>query len=594
MAQEMYEYDVNGTTFESVRELTPQEIQDVASKMGLLKAQGEQGASWIPAATGTAGSIVGGVFGGVPGAVVGGSAGSAGGEYLRQQLTGEETDPTKIAQEGALGAFGEVAGQAIGRVAPATVRAVKKGLGLEKETPRQAFSLAEREAAQQTAQELGTSIPASRVGGDFTQLLEGISRTGLGEGTFIGAEKELAEALSKEASNIVESVTSKPMGDIEVGDALRTTFENADRAFKDKIAPFYKKIEEMGGNIPIFTDNMAAKAQARIDKAMAATRSGRTVGLDEEAIRLLKDVADMKSTLTFSQANEVRSQLLRQQRAMGNKYGANSEASKLLQEQINDLSAAMDLGAKSLSPRLQKLYNGVNKEYKTVMRDMYDDVVVKLLNKTPERLGESMARNGNVTEVLKIRKALQQAKRQGQNVKNLEDNLLQGYMTDLTKGLDGQTLEGFSTLAEKLKDRKFKRTYDIMMQINPTAKANMGKLVNAAQVAAKGNAPTILQGKGGVGGLLNTVALVSAGGAGYAAGSVAGAGTAVAGALALQAAAGKIMTTPAITNILLAAERVAQKKGFDEGIKFLEKSQPFRRWLGQELARSDFGPKFGE
>lgn len=593
MAQDMYEYEVNGNTFESVRELTPQEIQDVANKIGLLKAQGEQSASWLPAAGGTIGSMAGGFTAGVPGAIAGGTAGSALGEYARQQITGEETDPTKIAQEGALGAFGEVGGQVLGRTAPAVVSALKKGLGLEKVAPREAFTLAERQAAQQTAQELGTSIPASRVGGNFTQLLEGLSRTGLGEGTFVAAEKELAESLSKEASNIVENVTSKPMSDIEVGDALRTTFENADRAFKDKIAPFYKKIEELGGNVPIFTDNMAAKAQTRINKAMAATRSGRTVGLDDEALRLLKDVADMKSTLTFSQANEVRSQLLSQQRAMGNKYGANSEASKMLQEQINDLTAAMDLGSKSLSPRLQKLYNGVNKEYKTVMRDMYDDVVVKLLNKTPERLGESMARNGNVTEVLKIRKALQQAKRQGQNVKDLEDNLLQGYMTDLTKGLDGQTLESFSTLAEKLKDRKFKRTYDIMMQINPTAKANMNKLVSAAQVAAKGNTPTILQGKGGVGGLLNTVALIF-GGAGYAAGSVAGAGSAVAGALAFQAAAGKAMTSPAITNILLAAESVAQKKGFAEGIKFLEKSQPFRRWMGQELARSDFGPQFGE
>lgn len=226
------------------------------------------------------------------------------------------------------------------------------------------------------------------------------------------------------------------------------------------------------------------------------------------------------------------------------------------------------------------------------MKDMYDDVVVKLLNKTPERLGESISRSGNVTEVLRVRKALNQAKRQGQNVQAIEENLLQGYLVDITKGLDS-SIDNFAALSYKMKDKKFKRTYDVMMQINPSAKANMSKLMKAAEIASKGNAPTILQGKGGVGGLLNTVALMS-GTAGYAAGSVSGAGTAVASALGLQLLAGKAMTSPMITNILLSAEGIAQKKGIEAGLQFLDKSQPFRRWMGQELARSDFGPKFGE
>jgi len=402
----------------------------------------------------------------------------------------------------------------------------------------------------------------------------------------------LAEALTKEAKDIADKATTNALSDLQVGDALRTSFEAADTAFKAKIAPFYKQIETMGGNVPIFVDNMAARASKKLRESMAMTRNGRTVGLDDDAVKILKDISSVKSTLTFSQANQLRSQLLSQQRAFGNKYGPNSEASKLMNEYITSLSKAMDLGAESLSPRLKKLYHGVNTEYKTVIKDLYDDVVVNLLNKTPERLGESMARTGNVTEVLRIRKALNQAKRQGQDVKAIEENLLSGYMIDLTKGLDS-SLDNFVALNAKMKDKQFKRTYDVMMQINPAAKDNMSKLLRAAEVASRGNAPTILQGKGGVGGLLNTVALVS-GGAGYAAGSFSGAGTAVAGALALQAAAGKAMTSPMVTNILLAAERIAQTKGIDAGLEFLKKSQPFRRWLGQELSRSDFGYKFGE
>jgi hypothetical protein len=588
----MAQYEINGQVYETARELTEEELATFTRQLGVQEAQGERAASWMPTIGGTLGSIAGGVTAGVPGAIAGGTAGSAGGEYLRQQITGEETDLTKVAQEGALGAIGEGAGQVIGRVAPTVISGVKAGLGLEKQPAREAFSLAERQAAQETAQRLGTTIPASRVGGNFTQLLEGLSRTGLGEGRFVAAEKELAEAMTAEAKDIADKATTNALSDIEVGDALRTSFEAADTAFKAKIAPFYKQIEDMGGNVPIFVDNMAARAGKKLRESMAMTRNGRTVGLDDDAVKILKDISSVKSTLTFSQANQLRSQLLSQQRAFGNKYGPNSEASKLMNEYITSLSKAMDLGAESLSPRLKKLYHGVNTEYKTVIKDLYDDVVVNLLNKTPERLGESVARTGNVTEVLRIRKALNQAKRQGQDVKAIEENLLSGYLVDITKGLDSN-LDNFSALNAKLKDKQFKRTYDVMMQINPTAKDNMSKLLKAAEVAARGNAPTILQGKGGVGGLLNTVALVS-GGAGYAAGSVSGAGTAVTGALAIQAAAGKAMTSPMVTNILLSAERIAQKEGINAGIEFLNKSQPFRRWLGQEFSRSDFGYKFGE
>lgn len=589
----MAQYEINGQVFESVRELTDAELQDVTLKMGLVQAQGERSADWIPMIGGAAGAAVGGVSGSIPGAMVGSSLGSAGGEALRQKLMGEDTNVENIVKEGALGVVGEGAGQVLGRAVPAVVRGAKAGLGLEKQAPKKMFSLAEREAAQKTAQELGASIPASRVGGNFSQLLEGLSRTGLGEGTFVAADKQLAEALTAEAKDVIEKSTTNAMADIEVGDALRVSFENADRAFKDKIAPFFTQIEKMGGNVPIFVDNIAAKAQKKINQSMALTRSGRTVGLDDDALKILKDIADVKSTLTFSQANQMRSQLLSQQRAFGNKYGPNSEASKLLQETISDLSKAMDTGAEALSPRLKKLYSGVNNEYKTVMKDMYDDVVVKLLNKTPERVGEAISRSGNVTEVLKVRKALQQAKRQGQNVQAIEENLLNGYLNDITKGLNGN-MDSFVALNAKLKDKKFKRTYDVMMQINPTAKSNMAKLMNAAEIASKDNLPTILQGKGGVGGLLNTITLLSAGGAGYAAGSYGGAGAAVAGALGLQVIAGRAMTSPMITNLLLSAERIAQKRGIEAGLQFLDKSQPFRRWLGQELARSDFGPKFGE
>lgn len=586
----MAQYEINGQVYETARELTPAELEQFIGQLGLLEAQGRQSLKALPVVGGVVGGIGGGAVGGVPGAMAGSGAGSGVGEYLRQQIAGEETDIGAVGKEAAMGVVGEGVGQIIGRVAPVAISAAKSGLGLERQTPREAFTLAERQAAQQTAQELGESIPASRMGGDFSQLLEGFSRSGIGMGRFAAADKQLGAALAKEANNIVESATSRALADVDVGDAVRASLEAADTKFKATVDPVYKKIENLGGNIPVFTPTIKQNAQKLLDEALQMSTSGtRFIGLDDNAVKLLKDFADTNTTLTFSQANDLRSKLLTMQRDMGTKYEANTNVDRYLSQAISALNKSMDTAAAGLSPELRTIYNGVNTEYKNVMSNLYDETVKQLLKKSPERLGESMSRSGNVTEIIKMRKALREAKRQGVDTQGIEENLLQGYMKDITKGLDG-SVDDFVLLSEKMKDRKFRRTYDLMMQLNPTAKQNMDKLIHVAKVAGKTNEPTILQGRGGVGGLVNVFTVVGGGTAAYAGGATAAAPVVV-GLVTAQALAAKAMTSPVITNILLAAENIAQKQGIQKAIEFLNKSKPLSRWIGQELSRSELERK---
>ena len=586
----MAKYKIDGKVYETSRELSPEELQQFMSQLGLLEARGEQSMKSAPMVGSMIGGAAGGMVGGVPGALAGSAAGGAAGEALRQQITGEPTDVGAMGKEALMGAAGEGVGQVISRAAPAVVSAAKAGLGLEKEAPRQAFSLAERQAAQQTAQGLGTSIPASRMGGNFSQLLEGFSQAGLGQGRFAAADKQIGAALTREANNIVENATTNALADVQVGDAVRAALETADTTFKQTVAPVYKKIEDLGGTVPVFTPSIKENAKTLLNEALKMSTSRSSfVGLDEGSIKLLKDFADTNTTLTFSQANELRSKLLTMQRDMGTKYEANTNVDRYLNDAISALNKSMDKAAEGLSPELRALYNGVNKEYKNVMSNLYDKTVKQLLNKNPERLGESMARSGNITEINKMRQALAEAKRQGVDIKPIEENLLQGYLKDITKGLD-DSVDSFLVLNDKMKDRKFKRTYDMMMQINPTAKKNIDKLMNVAKIAGKTNEPTILQGKGGVGGLINVFTVVG-GGAAAAAGGAAAAAPAVVGLVTAQALAAKAMTSPSVTNILLVAERIAQKQGIQKALDFLQKSKPLSRWIGQELARSELEPK---
>lgn len=597
-----YKYTINGKTYKSETELSDSDLEELAGGATPPEAEnqgmtfGEATIQNLPAILGTVAPITANVLApglSLPFTGAFAAGGAAAGESLRQYLTGEEADASKMIEEATLGMAGEGIGAGIAKVAPSFVRGAKSVLGLEKQAPNVAIPLAERMAAQETAQQLGTSIPSSRVGGNFSQLLEGMSRAGVGEGSFVAVEKEIGEALTKEVNNIIDSTTSKAMGDIELGNALEASFETAASRVKDAVAPFYNKtIPEQGGGLAVFTSSVNAKATSALNKATALSRSGKTpVGMEPETIRLLKQMSDVKDIMSFADAHALRSDLLRQSRALGNKYGADNEFAKVLKESVVIVNKQMDEAAKNFNPQLQKAYKAVSNKYRRTMEDLYDDVTVSLLKKSPERVGESISRTGNVTEVLKTRKALQRAKIEGVDVKALEDNLLMGYLQGITKGLDG-SLDNFLTLSEKLNDKKFKRTYDTMMQINPTAKGNIDKLINAAKVAAKGNQPTIMQGKFGTGGLANTVVLLQGTGAGLGAMTEAGAGAGMAvatGFMGTQLAISKILTSPTATNALLAAERIAQKKGFEAGLDFLSKAKPIRRIFGQEFSRSSEG-----
>lgn len=516
-------------------------------------------------------------------AIAGG--GSMAGEALRQYLTDTPADFPKQVKEGVYGVAGEGMGAAVASVGPSLVAGIKSSLGLSKKAPRQAIPLAARMEAQQVARQAGTSIPASRIGGNFAQALEGVSRAGFGEGAFIAADKQLGTALTKEVKDIVDSSVVNAVTDKEAGDALTLAFSTAESRVKEAVAPFYNKvIPEQGGGVGVYTTSLGAKAQSLLNKSFAKTRSGRSVGLESEDLQLLKDLSDVKTVMSFADAHELRSSLLRQKRALGNKYGADNEFSTLLTNSISTLNKQMDTAATNFNPQLLRAYKAVSLKYGRTMSDLYDDVVVGVLKKNPEKIGETIGRTGNVTEVLKVRKALQRAKIEGINVEPLQENLLNGYLTEITKNLDG-SLDNLTGLAEKMTDKKFKRTFDVMTQLKPDIKSNIAKILRATNIAAQGSAPTILQGRLGAGGLVNSIGPLMAGSVAYGTGSYA-AGAAV---IAAQMVVSQILKSPAATNALLAAERIAQKEGLDAAIDFLSKAKPIRRVIGQELARGEVG-----
>ena len=518
-----------------------------------------------------------------------GIMGSMAGETSRQQLQGEDFNISKVGQEGLLGAVGEGVSKALQVGVPAGIRAAKGLFGVGEEAPRAILPLAERQLAQQTAQNLGESIPASRVGGELTQLFEGVSRAGVGQGSFTAAEARLGSAFNKELTRIIDNVTSSPMSDVETGQALKTTLESAEKAVKDTVAPFYNTvIPTRGQNIPVDMTALSKEAKATLNKSLAMSQSGRTpLGLEAEDVGLLKQLSDVKANMSFAEAHELRSTLLAQGRKLESKYGPDNDFTRLVKGAIKTVNNQMDAAAESFDPELRSLYKETSKQYRDAMSTLFDKTVVQLLNKNPEKVGDALGASGNVTEAIKVRQALALASKNNvAGVKKLEENLLRGYLQQVTKGFDNN-LSDFVALGDKLRDPKFKRTFNVMMQMNPDVRGNVEKLIRAARVAQDSSKPSMLGG-GSVAAATTSAAVLPILAAGGGAAAAASTGMTALAALGLsQAVLARVLTSPLATNTLLAAERAYQSGNAAKAAQIIQQSQTIQRIIGQSLARTE-------
>lgn len=520
---------------------------------------------------------------GLPVALGTAGAGAAAGETLKQMIQGRtQPDVARIGQEAALGVAGEGFGQALVPVVRGAAGLAKGVLGLPQQTARQLASLEERQVAQQLLQRQGATLSAGQVGGTASQLFEGLSRAGLGEGAFAANQKAIGTALQNEKNLIVSSVGDADLNAVEAGKLLNTALDTAADAFSTKIAPFYDRVlDRRGAQVFVDTKPVADAAGKVVQQAKQLSESGKTaVALDPEDLAQLNRLSDTGNTMSFRQAHEFRSALLRQSRILETKYGQGTPLAKTINEAVDTVNKQMDSAALEMNPQLQKEYRAVSAEYKRAMSTLYDESLVSLLQKNPEKIGDAIGQSGNMTEALKVKKALRFAKEQGiKGTDEIFDNFLSGYLQSVFKST-GDEAASFARLGAKLEsDPKFNRTFYTVLADKPVVKENIKNLINAAKIAERENKPTILSGFFGTGA---QGAIVTGAGA-------AALGTPVdiiAQIAAAQAAGASILTNKAVTNTLLRAEEIAQKAGQTKAYEYLNNSKVIQRFLGQEVTRT--------
>lgn len=520
---------------------------------------------------------------GLPLALGTAGVGAATGETIKQMIQGRtEPDIPRIGQEAALGVAGEGIGQAIVPTIRGAVGIAKGVLGLPQQTARQFATLEERQAAQKLLQQQGATLSAGQVSGPASQLFEGLTRAGLGEGAFAANQKAIGTALQNEKNAIVNSIGDANLDAVEAGKLLTTTLDDAGTAFSNKIAPFYERILDKKGKAVLVDTQPVADAAAKIvNEAKALSQSGKTAAaLDPDDLTQLIKLSDTGNTMTFSQAHDFRSKLLRQARILETKYGQGTPLANTINDAIATVNKQMDTAAVEMNPQLLKEYRAVSSEYKRAMGTLYDETLVKLLQKNPEKIGDAIGQSGNMTEALKVKKALRFAKEQGiKGTDEIFDNFLSGYLQSTFKST-GDEIGSFARLGDKLaSDPRFSRTFYTVLADKPVVKENIKNLINAAKIAERENKPTILSGVFGTGA---QGAIVTGAGA-------AALGTPVdiiAQIAAAQAGGASILTNKTVTNTLLRAEEIAQKAGQSKAYEYLTNSKIIQRFLGQSVTRT--------
>ena len=439
------------------------------------------------------GSIVGGVagsFGGpalsAGGTALGTSVGTSAKQII-QNISGEKSlSPTDTLKEQAvnvgtqtaldLAGSGIVGG--INRIAKAVSPSIREGVG----------------KAQELISPKGGSLSGAQVAESAPiELAEAFARSGAGgKHAFIQLDKSNAKALDSITDDIINAASSKPMSDLRVGKLFQSAVKRGEDAHSYASTQLYANFDNA-----IFGKNIAVDAEPI--KQIASSIKSRlasinNVGKTEAGGKLIDSLEGLPPKLSFSTAHELRSSLLQTIRDLKSS-GTEGRAIMNATIAVKRLEAEMETSAKAAGPELYKQYRGASEFYKSGKAAFDNDVIVKLMETQPERVGESLFASGNVSEVIKAKQALVEAQRfAAQNpssikkidAENIFNRMQAGYLRGMfgakgTTNPQGETV-GLNILKE-LSTSKTDRTFNVLF--SPEQKQAISEFGSAAQLALR-------------------------------------------------------------------------------------------------------------
>lgn len=336
--------------------------------------------------------------------------------------------------------------------------------------------------------------------GPIASVAESIGRAGVfGRTLFTQLEEANLKALRNARDNVLDEVSSRFVSDIDAGASYKDIISNGQDALSAAVKPFYENLAgarpgvaaaalRIAGDsgLPVSTRGIAESARNQLSRAEAISKTGDpNLSLGSEVVTELKRLSEIKDNISFAEAHDFRSKLGARLRAIRDEFGPNSPQVALLSKTMKDIDSAMDSAASSLNPALKAQYDETSKFYREGINELFPKTLAKLNRTTAERLGETVFKSGNVSEVLDFYKSLDRAKKLNPELDTaaVRESIQRGYLSSLI-GEEGADVSVGSllNLGKKLQeDKKFKRTFDAAL--DPSVRNNVELLANAARIA---------------------------------------------------------------------------------------------------------------
>lgn len=318
-------------------------------------------------------------------------------------------------------------------------------------------------------------------------VVESVGRGGIaGKGTFAKLDEANTTALQKKRDKILNEFTPQIINDVETGKSYKEAIKDAQSGLSSAAEEAYGVIERAGKNVSVDVSPIANNALARLKEAAEISKSGTpNIALGDQVVTQLRNIADLKGNITFTQAHKLRSDLNAQLRDVQNEFGANSPLVAVLTQNIQAIEQAMDLSASKLNPKLKEAYRETSNFYRESVTELFPESLAKLNNKTVERVGDTIFATGNVTEIQQMYKSLERAQTINPklNVDEIKSSLQKNYLSGLI-GAEGQetAVASLLSLSKNLQNKKFRRTFETAIP-DEKIRSNIETLVNAARLS---------------------------------------------------------------------------------------------------------------
>ena len=219
----------------------------------------------------------------------------------------------------------------------------------------------------------------------FIDILENISEKSIFAGGKIikarkGGETALTNELNLLIDNLSDAVTRTDAGELAIS-AVQNSLDNFRAIAKTK----YDKLSQAAVGVTVNVQKSKQLANQLLKETEITKR------LSPESRKVLQTVADIDDRVSFSVANDIRSELLGVTRASTEmiKGKAQANAARLVKELTKDIDRTID-NLPTAVPQLRALYDSAQRFYRVGAKKFNNKVLRRLTEKAPEEVYKTL------------------------------------------------------------------------------------------------------------------------------------------------------------------------------------------------------------